>query len=86
MTQQLVRVTAGKILRSETLEDDEKSVAAAFLAAHPECGNPHAVRCGWCHATATLFRDEGDDRFTAIGHRWRCDGCNITAASQEIKI
>ncbi len=53
MTRQIVRTTAGKVLRSDDLIADEKEVAAAFLLANPHFGNPHVVRCDWCHSRAT---------------------------------
>ena len=85
MTRQVVRLTAGKVLRSEDLITDEKEVAAAILRANPEFGNPHVVRCGWCGETRTLFCDENDGPFTRTRHGWSCDNCNVRAASQEVK-
>jgi hypothetical protein len=82
---QVVRTTAGKVLRSEDLIDDEKTVAADILRANPELGNPHVVRCDWCHETRTLFRDESEPPFKRIKHGWFCEACNVRAASQEVK-
>jgi len=82
---QVVRVTAGKILRSDELLADEKEVAANILRANPGFGNPHAVRCDWCHETRTLFRDENEAPFQLTARGWRCESCNVTAASQEIR-
>lgn len=85
VTRQVVRMTAGKVLRSEDLIADEKEVAAEILKANPEFGNPHVVRCGFCHATRTLFRDENDAPFARAGYGWVCEVCNIRAASQEVR-
>jgi len=85
LTRQVVRTTAGKVLRSDDLIADEKEVAAAILRANPEFGNPHVVRCDWCHETRTLFRDEDDGPFKVTDHGWRCEPCNARAASQEVK-
>ncbi|HVT02834.1 MAG TPA: hypothetical protein VHL58_05605 [Thermoanaerobaculia bacterium] len=85
MTRQVVRTTAGKVLRSDDLIADEKEVAAEILRANPDFGNPHVVRCDWCHETRTLFRDEDDGPFKLTDHGWRCEPCNARAASQEIK-
>jgi hypothetical protein len=85
MNRQLVRTTAGKVLRSEDLIADEKEVAASFLRANPEFGNPHVVRCPWCHETRTLFRDESDAPFKLTTHGWLCEPCNVRAASQEVR-
>lgn len=82
---QAVRMTAGKLLRSDDLAGGEKEIAAGFLRAHPELGNPHVVRCDWCHETRTLFRDEADVPFVLTAHGWRCEPCNMRAASQEVK-
>ena len=83
---QAVRTTAGKLNRSEDLIAGEKETAAAILRAHPELGNPHVVRCGWCQETRTLFRDENDGPFKRTAHGWRCESCNMSAASQEVKL
>ena len=86
MTRHVVRKTAEKVLRSEDLVADEKEVAAAFLRANPAFGNPHVVRCDWCHETRTLFLDENDGPFKLAGRGWLCEPCNVRAASQEIKL
>ena len=85
MTRQIVRTTAGKLLRSDDLVADEKAVATAILRANPEYGNPHVVRCPWCHATRTLFRDEDDGPFKLTAHGWICESCDVRASSQEVK-
>lgn len=85
MNRDVVRVTAGKVLRSDDLIGDEKEIAAGILRDHPEFGNPHAVRCDWCHAARTLFRDENDGPFKISALGWRCEPCDMRAASQEIK-
>jgi hypothetical protein len=85
MNRQTVRTTAGKVLRSDDLIADEKEVAAAFLRANPEFGNPHVVRCDWCGETRILFSDENDGPFKRIDHGWRCEPCNVRAASQEVR-
>ena len=82
---QTVRVTAGKVLRSEELNADEKELAANILRANPDFGNPHVVRCPWCHETKTLFRDESDSPFKLTAHGWLCEPCNVRAASQEVR-
>ncbi|HEX7154123.1 MAG TPA: hypothetical protein VF618_21730 [Thermoanaerobaculia bacterium] len=82
---QAVRTTAGKLLRSDDLIAGEKDLAAGFLRANPEVGNPHVVRCGWCRETRTLFRDEADGPFQLTAHGWRCDACEVAAWSQEVK-
>ena len=82
---QAVRATAGKLNRSEELTGDEKETGAAFLKANPSFGNPHVVRCGWCHETRTLFRDENDGPFKLTAHGWLCETCNMSAASQEVR-
>ncbi|PYQ26693.1 MAG: hypothetical protein DMF56_23210 [Acidobacteria bacterium] len=85
MTRQAVRLTAGRVLRSDDLIAGEKEVAAEILRANPDFGNPHAVRCDWCHEIRTLFRDESDGPFKLMERGWLCEPCNIRAASQEIK-
>lgn len=85
MTRQIVRITAGKVLRSDDMIAGEKEIAAGILRANPNFGNPHAVRCDWCHEARTLFRDEDDGPFKLTAHGWRCEPCNTRAASQEIK-
>ena len=82
---QIVRLTAGKVLRSEELIGDEKEVAAGLLRANPAVGNPHVVRCDWCRETRTLFRDESDAPFQLTAHGWLCEPCNVRAASQEVR-
>jgi hypothetical protein len=81
----IVRKTAGKVLRSDDLIADEKERAAGILRANPALGNPHVVRCDWCHETRTLFRDESDGPFQLTSHGWRCEACNVRAASQEVR-
>ena len=85
MTRQAIRTTAGKLNRSEDLVADEKETAAAILKANPSFGNPHVVRCDWCHETRTLFRDENDGPFKLTSHGWLCEPCNVRAASQEVR-
>jgi hypothetical protein len=85
MNRQLVRTTAGKLLRSDDLVGDERQVAVAILKANPQFGNPHVVRCDWCHETRTLFRDENESPFELTEHGWRCESCDVRAASQEVK-
>lgn len=82
---QAIRTTAGKLNRSEELTGNERESGAAILKANPQFGNPHVVRCGWCHETRTLFRDENDGPFKRTDHGWRCESCNVSAASQEVK-
>ena len=83
---QAVRLTAGKVQRSEDLLPGEKEAAATFLRANPQFGNPHVVRCGWCQETRTLFRDENDAPFSRTASGWLCDHCDVRAASQEVKL
>ena len=85
MTRQSVRATAGKVLRSDDLIAGEKEAASAVLRANPQFGNPHAVRCHWCHETRTLFRDEDEAPFKATPNGWVCEPCDARAASQEIR-
>jgi hypothetical protein len=80
-----VRATAGKVIRSDDLVGDEKNVAAGILRANPVFGNPHVIRCDWCHETRTLFRDEDDGPFVVAENGWRCVPCGMRAASQEVK-
>jgi len=82
---QIVRLTAGKVLRSDLLIADEKEVAARILRDNPHFGNPHVVLCNWCHETRTLFRDESEGPFQAMPHGWWCKSCDVRAASQEVK-
>jgi hypothetical protein len=86
MTRQKVRLTAGKVLRSDDLAAGEQEVAAAFLRANPAFGNPHVVRCGWCGETRTLFRDENDGPFKLTPHGWMCEPCDVRATSQEVRL
>ena len=85
MSRQVVRLTAGRVLRSEDLIGDEKEVAAGILGENPAFGNPHVVRCPWCRETRTLFRDENDGPFKLTQRGWICEPCDVRAASQEIK-
>ena len=85
MNRQMVRVTAGKILRSDDMIADEKEVAAGILKANPAVGYPYAVRCDFCRQTRTLFRDENDAPFRLTAYGWLCETCNTNAASQEIR-
>ncbi len=85
MTRQIVRATAEKVLRSDDLIADEKEVAASILRANPDFGNPHVVRCDWCHETRTLFRDENVAPFKLTAHGWLCETCDVSAHSQEVK-
>lgn len=86
MSRQTVRSTAEKVLRSDDLAAGEKAAAAAILIANPAFGNPHAVRCDWCHEKRTLFRDENDGPFRISEHGWLCEPCNVRARDQEIKL
>ena len=85
MNRQTVRTTAGKVLRSDDLNAGEKEAAADILRANPDFGNPHVVRCDWCHETRTLFRDEDEAPFKRTKHGWLCEACDARAASQEIR-
>ena len=85
MTREVVRATAGKVSRSDDLIAGEKEKAAAFLRANPDFGNPHVVRCDWCHTTRTLFCDENVSPFKRIPHGWRCKACDMRAANQEVR-
>jgi len=60
---QAIRTTAGKLNRSEELVGDEKETAAAILKANPTMGNPHVVRCGWCHETCNMRAASQEVRF-----------------------
>lgn len=73
------------MLRGDDLIDNEKEVAADILRANPDFGNPHVVRCDWCHETRTLFRDENDGPFRLTARGWLCEPCDERASSQEIK-
>jgi hypothetical protein len=85
MDRDVVRTTAGKVLRSDDLIAGEKEAAAAILGANPQFGNPHVVRCHWCKETRTLFRDESDGPFKRMQHGWFCEKCSLAAASQEVR-
>jgi hypothetical protein len=85
MEREIIRETAGRMSRSEELKLGSKESAAEFLRAHPAMGNPHVVRCSWCHQTTVLFRDEDLGAFAIAGRGWRCVACNEFAASQEVK-
>jgi hypothetical protein len=85
MNRQIVRTTAGKVNRSDDLIAGEREAAADMLRANPGIGNPHVVRCDWCHETRTLFQDEDDAPFKRTVHGWLCEKCNARAASQEVK-
>jgi hypothetical protein len=78
-------MTAGKVLRSDDLAAGEKETARGLLQANPAFGNPHVVRCDWCHETRTLFRDESDGPFRIAGNGWLCEPCDQRASTQEIK-
>jgi len=82
---QAVRTTAEKLLRSDTLVAGEKDAAVRILLDNPQFGNPHAVRCDWCHESRTLFRDENGGPFKLTPRGWLCEACDVRAASQEIK-
>jgi len=82
---EVVRVTAGKVLRSDDLVAGEKETSAGILRSNPELGNPHVVRCDWCRETRTLFRDEAEGPFKLTEHGWRCESCDVRAASQEVR-
>jgi len=85
-SRQIVRKTAGKVMRSDDLTGDEREIAAGIVRANPAFGYPHVVRCDWCRETRTLFLDESDGPFKLEGRGWRCEPCNVGAASQEIKL
>lgn len=86
MIRQVIRSAAGKILRSEELGPGEKEMAIGILRGNPEFGNPHAVRCVWCHESRTLFRDEDEAPFVRTQRGWLCSTCDANAASQEIRL
>jgi hypothetical protein len=73
------------MFRSDDLAVNEKQDAADYLRANPAIGNPHMVRCSWCHEATMLFRDEEKGGFTKAGRGWRCSKCNEHAASQEVR-
>jgi len=85
MDRQTIRETAGRMNRSEDLAPNEKESAAEFLRANPTLGNPHMVRCDWCHQATVLFRDEDKGTFSRTHRGWRCTTCNDHAASQEVR-
>ncbi|HEX9406460.1 MAG TPA: hypothetical protein VF975_04035 [Thermoanaerobaculia bacterium] len=85
MDRETIRITAGKMLRSDDLAANEKEIATALVQANLEFGNPHIVRCDWCHETKMLFRDEDGAPFKRLHRGWRCETCNEPAASQEVK-
>jgi len=86
MSRQIVRATAGKVLRSDDLAAGERAAAADILREHPEFGNPHVVRCDWCRETRTLFRDENETPFKLTDRGWMCEPCDVRAASQEVRL
>ena len=85
MDRQMVRETAGRMLRSEDLAVNEKQAASDYLRANPTLGNPHMVRCDWCHEAMVLFRDEDTSAFIRTARGWRCTTCDDHAASQEVR-
>ena len=85
MDRETIRDTAGRVLRSDDLAESEKETASAFLRENPTLGNPHMVRCDWCHETTMLFRDEDKGAFTRTARGWRCTKCNNHAANQEVR-
>lgn len=85
MDRQAIRDTAGRVLRSDDLARNEKESVAEFLRANPALGNPHMVRCDWCHETTVLFRDEDLGVFTRTARGWRCTKCNNHARNQEVR-
>jgi hypothetical protein len=85
MDRQTIRDTAGRVLRSDDLALNEKENVSAYLRDNPKIGNPHMVRCDWCHDTKVLFRDEDQGAFMRTARGWRCGTCNNHAASQEVR-
>ena len=81
----MVRDTAGRMFRSDDLAVNEKRDAAEYLRANPAIGNPHMVRCSWCHQSTMLFRDEDKGAFTRTLRGWICTACNEHAANQEVR-
>lgn len=73
------------MLRSEDLAGSERENAAKFLRENPALGNPHMVRCRWCHVMTMLFRDENGGVFARTRQGWRCTACDELAASQEVR-
>ena len=86
MDRQMVRDTAGRVFRSDDLAVNEKKDAMEYLRANPALGNPHMVRCSWCHQTRVLFRDEDNETFTRTARGWLCSKCQEHAASQEVRL
>jgi hypothetical protein len=80
-----IRATAGRVNRSNELVTGEKEAVSEFLRNNPAVGNPHVVRCEWCHETAVLFRDEDLGAFIRTPRGWRCTTCDNHAASQEVR-
>ena len=85
MNRQIIRDTAGRMFRSDDLLGDEKETSAELLRANPTLGNPHMVRCNWCHEMTVLFRDEDLGVFERTRRGWRCKKCDEHAASQEVR-
>ena len=85
MDRQTIRDTAGRVSRSDDLATNEKEKVAEFLRANPTLGNPHMVRCDWCHEAMVLFRDEDTSAFIRTARGWRCTTCDDHAASQEVR-
>lgn len=85
MEREIIRVTAGKMLRSDDLDENEKAIAIALLRTNTGFGNPHVVRCTWCQKMKMLFLDEDDDTFKRLNRGWSCASCNEPASSQEVK-
>ncbi|GAC1437302.1 MAG: hypothetical protein NVSMB68_09210 [Thermoanaerobaculia bacterium] len=85
MDRQVIRDTAGRVFRSDDLVGAERENAAQFLRDNPALGNPHMVRCPWCHETTMLFRDEDLGVFIRTRRGWRCTPCDDHAASQEVR-
>ena len=85
LDRQMVRDTAERVFRSDDVARSEKQDVTDYLRANPAIGNPHMVRCSWCHQVRMLFRDEDKDSFTRTARGWRCTNCNEHAASQEVR-
>jgi formylmethanofuran dehydrogenase subunit E len=85
MSREIIRATAGRLLRSDPLAVNEKEIASELLRNNPAFGNPHMVRCEWCHETTMLFRDEDRVPFKRTLRGWRCEACGEHAASQEVR-
>ena len=86
MSRQIVRQTATKVLRSDDLTAGERETAAEIVRTTPGLGNPHRVRCDWCHETQTLFRDESEVPFKLTDRGWHCEKCDARASSQLIRL